>query len=119
MEESRLAIVLVGIGCGVGITLFILLCIYCIRRRLVRIGVIRDTETITLTKEQQRMYLANRNKIRMKRSAYKKKLRKELAAIPKTKNPLVYNDREVELATPGPAAKPETSVAATPVDATT
>jgi len=105
MEESRLAIVLVGIGCGVGMTLFLLLCIYCIRRRLVRIGVIRDTDTITLTKEQQRMYLANRNKIRMKRSAYKKKLRKELAAIPKTKNPLVYNDREVELAIPGPAAK--------------
>jgi len=118
MDESRLTIILIGIGCGIVVTLLILLCLYCIRRRLVQRGIIRDVESITLSKEQHRSYLANRRQIRMKRYTYQNQIKRELAAIPKTKNPLVYNGREIELTTPGPAAKPEMSVA-TPVQDTT
>lgn len=118
MDETRLATILIGIGCGIVITLLILLCMYCIRRRLVHRGVISNVDSITLSRDQQRMYLAKRQKIRMKRYSHQRKIRMELAAIPKTQNPLVYNEREVDLAVPGPAAKPEASVA-TPVDATT
>lgn len=117
MDQSRIAVVLVGVGCGVATTLLVILLVYCIRRRLISRGLIRDPHEFKISNEEHRLYRQRVHKSRMKRYSHQRQLRRELAVIPRTQNPLVYNAREVDLAVPGPAAKNDTSVA-TPVDAT-
>jgi hypothetical protein len=117
-DQERLEIILIGAGVGAGIVIFILLCVYCIRQNLIKRGIIRENPGITLTKDQHLMYrtkmAAIRHKRYHKRYSNTRKIRLELAAVPKTKNPLVYNTHEVELTTPGPATK-----SATPVNTST
>lgn len=118
MEYTQLTVALIGVGSGVIIALLILLCIYCIRLRLMSRGIVNTTTGSHISRDETNMYLGQVHKIRRKRYSRQKKLIKELSALPKKKNPLVYNVREVELTMPGPAVKSEPSVVA-PVDTST
>lgn len=115
MVQSQFDLLLIGVGGGIGVALLLILCVYYIKNRLITRKIINTpTKYRITTKEEYNMYLAHMSKIRKKRYSRTNRIKKELAAVPKMKNPLVYNTREVELATPGPATK-----SATPVNTST
>jgi hypothetical protein len=102
MDEATLLSLIVGIIFGILYALLFLVALYCMRRRLISRGVLGNTETVTLSKEQWDMYLQKHGKIPKKRLSIKK-TRKDTVLI--TKNPIVHNTREIELVTPGSAKK--------------
>ena len=105
--------IVIGTGVGVVVVLIVLLCAYCLRRRLIARNILRETQSFTLSREQHKMY---QQKLSKKRYSRVKQLQK-LRTVPKTKNPLVYDELrspvtgpsagsyDTALATPGPASK--------------
>lgn len=101
--------IVIGTGVGVLVALLVILCAYCLRRRLIARNIIREQRTFTLSKEQHKMYRQRLSEKRYSRIQHIQKLK----GVPKTKNPMIYNELrspatgsiDVSLVTPGPASK--------------